>query len=299
MKRPTFRILLVAASIGLVLGASALTGEKKLSYRLVPNSIQPPPGATLNGVSGLAIDSKDNLFLLQREKPYVMVFDKDGKHVRSWNGEFTTPHGIRIDDKDNVWIADMANHLVQKFTLEGKLLLSLGVKDMPAWDDRHFNKPADAIIGSDGEIYVGDGYGNSRIAKFSKDGKFLKEWGKPGMETSQFKIPHALYFDPSGKLYVADRENSRVQIFDRDGKHETTWTNTGKPFGLDRLNGKTYLCDGRTGDVRILDKDGKVLAQWNANQGSKDAAHWLCVDRRGTIYLAYVLDKKVQKWVTE
>jgi DNA-binding beta-propeller fold protein YncE len=228
-----------------------------------------------------------------------MVFDKDGKHLRSWGGDFTTPHGIRVAADGNVWIADMANHLVQKFSPDGKLLLKLGVKDAPAWDDSHFNKPADACVGADGDIFVGDGYGNSRIAKFSKDGKFLKEWGKKGNGDGQFKIPHVVYFETDGKLYVADRENGRVQIFDPNGKHLTSWTNIGLPFGLDRQGGKTYLVDGRTGDIRILDKDGKVIAHWNANPEAADGPHWLSVDRHGAIYIAFVSGKKIQKWTPQ
>jgi sugar lactone lactonase YvrE len=300
-RRPTIRVLLVAVSFALALGASALTGERKLSYRLSPNFLQLPAGMSLGLVSGLGFDSKDNLFVLCRAKPHVFVFDKDGKYLRSWNGDdFTTPHGLRIDADDNVWIADMASHVVQKFTLDGKLLLSLGTKNMPAWDDKHFNKPADACVGPGGDIYIGDGYGNSRIAKFSKDGKFIKDWGKKGNQTGQFAIPHAVSFDAvAGKLYVADRENSRIQIFDATGKHLQTWTNTGKPFGLDRQGGKTYLVDGRTGDMRVLDKDGALLAHWNADPKAGDGPHWLSVDSRGAIYVGFVSGKKVQKWTPD
>ena len=148
----------------------------------------------------------------------------------------------------------MANHLVQKFTADGKLLMTLGTKNKPGRDDRHFNQPADANVGPDGTVFVADGYGNSRIAKFAGDGKFLKAWGKKGRKDGQFYIPHGVFWD-QGKLYVADRENGRLQIFDADGKHEATWKNTGYPYGLyPRRGGLTYLADGEKGDLRSLHK---------------------------------------------
>jgi sugar lactone lactonase YvrE len=206
---PTLRILLVGVSIAVVAGATSFSQAPKLAYRLVPNPIQVPAGVVLSGFSGLDVDSKDNLFVLQRTEPHVMVFDKDGKHVRSWNGDFKTPHGLRIDKSDHVWIADVDNHLVQKFTPDGKLLLRLGTKNRPGEDERHFNRPADAVAGPDGDIFVADGYGNSRIARFSGDGKFLNAWGKNGSADGEFDIPHGVVWDPGGKLYVADRRPQR------------------------------------------------------------------------------------------
>jgi DNA-binding beta-propeller fold protein YncE len=297
--RPTLRVLLAGISFALVAGASTFTQEAKLTYRLIPNPIQLPEGVALGGVSGLDVDSKDNLFVLQRTSPYVMVYDRDGKFLRSWDGDFKTPHGLRIDKNGNVWIADMANHLVQKFTPEGKVLLSLGVKNKADADDRHFNKPADAVVGSEGDIYVADGYGNSRIAKFSSDGKFVKEWGRKGKADGEFNIPHAVAWDAAGKLYVGDRENARVQIFDRDGKHEGTWKDIGYPYGLYRRDDKTYLADGRSSEIRVLDAKGKVLTMWKSNQTTAEVPHWLAVDSRATIYVGFVTGKKLQKWTLE
>lgn len=298
-RRPIVRVLLLAASFALIAGATTFSGEKGPTYRQIPDAFTLPGGITFGGISGLGVDSKDNVFVLQRSKPYVLVLDKEGKFVRSWNGDFKTPHGLRVDKDDNVWIADMANHLVQKFTPEGKLLLSLGMKDKAALGDAHFNKPADVSVGPDGDIFVADGYGNSRIAKFAAGGMFLKDWGKRGKADGEFNIPHAVFWDPAGKLYVGDRENARVQIFDRNGKHEATWKDTGHPYGLYRHADKTYLADGRSGDLRILDKDGKLLTKWKSNEGTKDVPHWLCVDSRGVIYVGFVTGKKLQKWTAD
>ena len=249
----------------------------------------------LGGISAVAADSADNVYLLHRIKPHVLVFGSDGKFLRSWNADFKTPHGLRIDKDDNLWIADMANHLVQKFSPDGALLLKLGQKDKPGLAEDQFNKPADVAVGKDGEIYVADGYGNSRIAHFSKDGKFLRDWGKKGKGPSEFNIPHVVVFDDQDHVIVGDRENSRVQIFDRQGKLLSQWTDTGAPYGLYLHKDRVYLADGRKGTIRILDKQGKLLTSWDVGD-AKNAPHWLSVDRQGTVYLGFVSGSKVEKW---
>jgi DNA-binding beta-propeller fold protein YncE len=298
--RPIMRLLLLLLSVGIVVATTALTGEKlgpKLEYQLVANWPMLPEGMQFDGISAAATDSKDNVYLLHRVKPYVMVFDKDGKFQRSWNGAFKTPHGLRIDTGGNVWIADMANHLVQKFSPNGKLLLTLGQKDKPGLAADQFNKPADVAIGPDGEIYVADGYGNSRIAKFSNDGKFVQDWGKKGKGPSQFNIPHVVFLDSSNRVLVGDRENLRVQIFDRDGKLLEQWKDTGAPYGLYVSKDRIYLADGRTGTIRILDKQGKLLTSWETKDGTKATPHWINVDSKGAVYVGFVSGNKVQKWV--
>jgi DNA-binding beta-propeller fold protein YncE len=298
--RPSVRLLLLLLSVGIVVATTALTGEKtgpKLEYQLVANWPTLPEGLKFDGISAAATDSNDNVYLLHRVKPYVLVFDKDGKFQRSWNGVFKTPHGLRIDTGGNVWIADMANHLVQKFSPDGKLLLTLGQKDKPGLAADLFNKPADVAIGPDGEIYVADGYGNSRIAKFSHDGKFVQDWGKKGKGPLQFDIPHVVFLDSSNRVLVGDRENLRVQIFDRDGKLLEQWKDTGAPYGLYLAKDRVYLADGRTGTIRILDKQGKLLTSWETKNGTKDTPHWINVDSKGAVYVGFVSGNKVQKWV--
>ncbi|MBI3821790.1 MAG: hypothetical protein HY289_03815 [Planctomycetes bacterium] len=300
--RSTIRLLLALLAVGIVIATAALSGARtgsKREYKLVAGWPTLPDGMKLDGISAAATDAKDNIFLLNRSKPFVLVFDKDGKFVRYWNGDFKTPHGLRIDADGNVWIADMANHLVQKFTPEGNLLLTMGMKDKPGLAGDQFNKPADATVGPDGEIYVADGYGNSRVAKFSKDGKFLRDWGKKGKGASEFNIPHVVALDGAKRVIVGDRENERVQIFDRDGKLLDTWKDTGAPYGLYVAKDRVYLADGRTGTIRILDKDGKLLTRWETKDGSKDTPHWINVDSSGAVYVGFVSGKKIQKWVAK
>jgi DNA-binding beta-propeller fold protein YncE len=298
--RPSLRLLLLLVSVGIVVATTALTGEKtgpQLEFQLVANWPTPPEGMKLDGISAAATDDKDNVYLLHRIKPFVLVFDKAGKFLRSWNGDFNTPHGLRIDTDGNVWVADMENHLVQKFSPEGKLLLSLGQKDKPGLAADKFNRPADVAVGPDGEIYVADGYGNSRIAQFSKDGKFVKSWGKKGKGQSQFRIPHVVFLDSDKRVLVGDRENLRVQIFDREGKFLEQWKDTGAPYGMYLHKDRVYLADGRTGTIRVLDKQGKLLTRWETKDTSKDTPHWINVDSAGAVYVGFVTGNKVQKWV--
>ncbi len=295
------KVCLLLLTLVILAGATALTGEKTppLEYRLVADWPTLPADVKLGGISAIATDSKDNVYLLNRIKPYVVVFDSAGKFLKSWNGDFKTPHGLRIDQADNVWIADMANHLVQKFTPDGKLLMKLGQKDMPGLAEDKFNKPADVEIGPDGDIYVADGYGNSRVAKFSKDGKFIKEWGMKGKGQGEFNIVHVVRLDAGQRIVVGDRENLRVQLFDQAGKFLEQWKDTGAPYGLYIHKDRVYLADGRKGTIRVLDKNGKLLARWEPGVGPKETPHWISVDSKGAVYVGWVSGQKVQKWVTK
>lgn len=293
------RHALMLASLALFLAlATASTGEKKTpDYRLDPKAFTLPDGATFGGVSGVAVDSKDRIFVLQRSKPHVLVLDKAGKQIASWTHDsFKVPHGLRVAPDDSLWIADMSSHLVQNFSPEGKLLLSMGKKDTPGDGPDRFNRPADVAVGPDGDIYVADGYGNSRVAVFDKTGKFLREWGKKGKGPSEFNIVHAVVIDPKNRVIVGDRENARVQIFDLQGKLLDTWSDTGHPYGIVLHHGRVFLADGRAALVRILDLDGKQLARWDVGQGTKDNPHWVSVDGPGNLYVGFVYGKKLEKW---
>jgi DNA-binding beta-propeller fold protein YncE len=295
--RSVLRLFVFVLSIGIVAGASALTGEKKakLDYKLVADWPQLPEGMKLGGISAVASDSKDNVYVLHRIKPHVLVFGSDGKFLRSWSADFKTPHGLRIDADDNLWIADMANHIVQKFKSDGTLLLKLGQKDRPGLGEEQFNKPADAAVGAGGDIYVADGYGNSRIAQFDKTGKFLRDWGKKGKGAAEFNIPHVVVCDDKERVIVGDRENARVQIFDRAGKFLEQWPDTGAPYGLCLAKDRVFLADGKTGTIRVLDRSGKLLHRWDTGD-AKNTPHWISTDRKGAVYIGFVSGNKVEKW---
>ena len=153
-----------------------------------------------------------------------------GEVSASWGDEHVkTAHGLRIDHENNVWVTDIGNHRVLKFDAEGKLLLALGKKGQPGEGPDQFDRPTDIAVAPGGDFYVSDGYGNSRVVKFSREGKFLKQWGKKGKGEGEFNLPHAICLDGKGQVYVGDRENNRIQVFDGDGKFQAQWREAAHP----------------------------------------------------------------------
>jgi peptidylamidoglycolate lyase len=181
--------------------------------------------------------------------PVVTCFDgKTGELVVSWGANlFLNPHGLRVDQSDNIWVTDLGLQPVLKFSRDGKLLMTVGEKGVPGLDGKHFNRPTDVAVAPDGSFYVSDGYGNSRVARFSSDGKFIADWGRKGDGLGEFDLPHGIALDLEERVYVADRSNSRIQVFTGDGKFLQQWKRAelGRPwavaFGTD---GYLYVVDG-------------------------------------------------------
>lgn len=304
MIRKTFSLALsVAALVGVALLAPSADAPKIPKYELVAGWPKLPDGAKLGGVTAVAVDAKDQVYLFHRGKQTIMVFDAEGKFVRSFgDGLVKTAHGLRIDPAGSLWITDIGNHLVTKLDPEGKVLLTLGKKDDPGDTPDKFNKPTDVAVTPGGDFYVSDGYGNSRVVKFAKDGKYLKEWGKKGTGPGEFNLPHAVCLDAKGQVYVGDRENNRVQVFDPDGKFLAQWKESGAPYGLDLTPKWMLVADGRGNQVRILDRDGKPLDHWGEkgkDPGQFLMPHWIAIDSKGSIYVAEVTGTRVQKFVAK
>jgi DNA-binding beta-propeller fold protein YncE len=271
-------------------------------YRPVTGWPQLPPDVKLGRVSGVATDAADRVYVFHRGKQPILVFDRDGKFLRSWgDGVIDMAHGLRIDRDGNVWVTDIGHHLVMKFDPEGKLLLTLGQKGKPGDATDQFNKPTDVAIAPSGEFYVSDGYGNSRVVKFSREGKFVKEWGKKGTGEGEFNLPHAILLDDRGRVIVGDRENNRIQVFDADGKFLTVIKESGAPFGLFLTADKRlYVADGRAHWVAVLNLDGKPLGRWGekgAGPGQFNLPHAVCVDSKGAVYVTEIDGQRVQKFV--
>lgn len=254
-----------------------------------------PDGWKLGRVSAVATDSASNVYIVQRGKKAdpVIVFDRRGKFLRSWGrGMFSVPHGIRVDRDDNVFITDIGTQQVMKFTKTGELLMTLGIKNVAGNDEGKFNRPTDIGFAKNGDFYVSDGYGNSRVVKFSREGKFLMTWGKPGRGPGEFQVPHAVQVDSRGWVYVSDRENNRIQIFDSNGKFIKQWTHLGATQGMvilpnddmwiltHRNNVEDLTYDTLAGRIMHIDiKTGKIL-------GSMESpGHWLDVSKFGEIYI--------------
>ena len=294
---PVFRIPLAA----LALIASAASADGLPDYRAVAGWLKLPADVKLGPVSAVAADAADRVYVAHRGPKPVLVFDRDGTFLRGWGHDaIKTPHGLRIDPAGNVWLTDIGNHLVMKFDPDGKLLLSLGTKGEAGADADHFDRPTDVAVTPAGEFYVTDGYGNSRVLKFARDGKLLTTWGKKGTGEGEFNLPHAVCLDGKGRVYVGDRENNRVQVFDPDGKFLHQWKESGAPYGLFLAGDRLFVADGRADWVKVLGPDGKAVGRFGekgTGPGQFRMPHMLCVDSKGAVYVAEVTGQRVQKFV--
>jgi outer membrane protein assembly factor BamB len=265
-----------------------------------------PKGWYFGRVSAVATDSSGEVYVFQRgeDADPIVVFDKDGKYLRSWGRDldFGNEHGLRVDPDDNVWITDNGNHQVMKFTREGKLLLTLGVRGESGEDDKHFFRPADITFGPDGSVYVADGYGNARVVKFSPEGEYITAWGKHGTGESEFNIVHSAAVDSKGTVYVSDRENNRIQIFDADGKFLRMWTHLGATQNIfitlddemwiithrDNIENITY--DTLAGRIMNIDMEtGRIIG------AMESPGHWIHVTPEQYIFIGS-LSGNVFRW---
>ena len=255
-------------------------------------------------MSAVAVNSQGQVFMLHRGENPVVCFEPTGEYVRSWGTDLIgSGHGLRIDRDDNVWVTDTDRHVVFKFDPRGELLLTLGEPNVPGLGHTQFNKPTDVNFGPQGEIYVTDGYGNSRIMKFNAQGKFLTTWGEAGSGPGQFNAPHAVVIDDQNRVIIADRDNERIQIFDPEGELLETWTGF-KPFGIALdPNGVLFVSDGAANTILQLDEAGTVVQSWGGEKGTGpgqfNTPHELESDRQGNLYAAEVGGKRVQKLVRQ
>ena len=194
------------------------------TYAAVPGWGKLPDGWSFVEATAVGVDSKDNVYVYNRGAHPVIIFDRQGKFLRSWGEGMTSrAHGITIGPDDTVWLTDDGNHTIRQYTADGKLLLSIGDPDKPspAHGGKPFNRPTHvALSPQTGDIYISDGYGNSRVHKYDPKGRLLLSWGEPGTDPGCFNIPHNIATDAEGLVYVADRENHRVQVFDAKGHYQ-------------------------------------------------------------------------------
>ncbi len=275
---------------------------QELPYKVVPNWPELPTGWNLGETSGVAKDSRGHIYVFNRGPHALLEFEPTGKFVREiGQGLFVASHGVRVDPQDNIWTVDVDGHAVVKFSPAGRVLMVLGRKNRPGTTNEAFNRPTDVAFAANGDIYVTDGYGNSRVMKFSKDGRFLKTWGKKGKAAGEFDLPHTVVVDAKGRVYVGDRENKRVQIFDSEGTFIREWTHLGSPWGLEITpEQQIYMADGYANRVTKLDIEGQLIGTLGSpgkNPGQFAFAHHLTVGRNDDIYVAEILNWRVQKFV--
>lgn len=259
-------------------------------YSLVEGWGELPTGLTWGEVPGVAIDAAERVYAFHRNQPPVIEFDPSGRVAKTWGtGLFVWPHGIRVDRHGFLWITDGRGsggkgQQVFKYTRDGQRIMTLGTAGVGDATETTFNGPTDVAVAPNGDIFVADGHVNSRIVKFTKDGRFIKAWGRKGTGPGEFDVPHTMYFDSQGRLLVGDRANKRIQIFDQEGNFIDQWLQFGSPSGI-------YITPDDTLYV-VDDHDKKRLFVGSAKDGSMKyaindvtLAEAVAVDRRGNIFV--------------
>ena len=279
--------------------AAPFAAVPELGYNLVPDFFQFPAGTKQGESTAVATNSEGHIFLFRRAAPMLCEFDAKGKFVRSiGDGLFTHPHGLRIDREGNLWTTDDGSHVVLKLSPSGDVLMVLGRLNNAAEADWLFNRPADVAFDKEGAIYVADGYGNSRVVKFDREGKFVKSWGKYGSAPGEFNLPHTIVIDDDGKVYVGDRENMRIQVFDTEGHILAEWRDIGYPYGLFLgADHHIWMADGGFDRVVELDQNGRIIGAMGRpghGPGQFAWAHFLAVTQDGKIIVADVLNWRFQ-----
>jgi DNA-binding beta-propeller fold protein YncE len=302
-----------------------IVGKPPHRYEVVENWLRLPEEWDLVETPGVAVDSKDRVYLFNRGEHPVTVVSTDGELIDHWGEDsIKRAHGITIGPDDSVYCVDDADHTVKKFSPDGRLLLQLGTSgeysDTGATTVDYrtiersgppFNFPTNLALGRQGEIYVSDGYGNARIHKFSYDGELLQSWGEPGDGPGQFHVPHGIVVSDDGLVWVADRENDRIQRFDSNGEFVDEWTDLARPEDIyidsegavvvAELGYHAGIWPGSTlpspdatgGRVSIFDFEGELLSRWGGGRdpcapGDFFAPHDVWIDSRGDLYVSEV-----------
>ena len=282
-----------------------------LDYAPVANPITLPEGTKMGATAAVAFDAKGHLFVLARGGASFFEFDPTGKFVRSFGDPMTRAHGLRIDRDGNLWATDVGAHTVMKFNMKGELLLTVGVKGQAgAWDEaageRKLNQPNDIAIAANGDVFVVQGHtpglakGDARVLKFDKTGRFIKSWGGKGKGPGQFDVAHGIAIDAKGLLWVMDRENQRIQVFDAEGTFVREMKYAGLPCSVDIGREFVYMVNGFAGQLLRMDLNGKVLAATGkpgTALGEFGEAHFLAVSPKNELYVADSVNGALVKFV--
>jgi DNA-binding beta-propeller fold protein YncE len=283
----------------------------ELGYVSVPNPIKVPAGMTMGASASVAFDAKGHVLVLTRGAQAFFEFDENGTFIRAFgDGLFTRAHGLRLDSDGNIWATDVGAHVVYKLNQQGQILLTLGVKgEGGEWNEaagsRKLNQPNDIAILKNGDFFIVQGHtpgprGDARVLKFDKSGKFIKSWGGKGKAPGQFEVAHGIAVDAKGLLWVADRENQRIQIFDAEGQFIREIKYAGLPCSLDIGSQYIYMVNGFAGQILQMDLNGQVLAatgKAGTGPGEFGEAHVIAVSPKGDIYVADSINSALLKFV--
>ena len=282
-----------------------------LDYVVAPKAFTLPDGQTMGAPASVAFDGNGHLYVLTRGDQAFFEFDADGTFVRAFGDKlFTRAHGLRIDREGNLWATDVGGHVVVKLNREGQPLLTLGTRgEAGEWNEangsRKLNQPTDVAIAANGDIFVTQGHtpgpsGDARVLKFGADGAFIKSWGGKGAGPGQFQVAHGIDIDAQGRLWVADRENQRIQVFEPDGTYVREIEYKGLPCSLDIGREYIYMVNGFAGQLLRLDLSGNVLAALGkpgTGPGEFGEAHMIAVSENDEIYVADSVNAALVKFV--
>ena len=280
-----------------------------LDYVPVPDALKVPEGMTMGAPASVAFEPNGHLLVLTRGKQAFFEFNADGTFIRAFGDGFTRAHGLRLDREGNIWATDVGAHTVMKFAPDGTLLMTLGTKgEAGTWDEasgsHHFNQPNDLAIAANGDVFVVQGHtpngGDPRVLKFDRTGKFITTWGGKGTEPGKFAVAHGIAIDRGGLLWVTDRENQRIQVFDQDGRYVREMKYKGLPCAIDIGRDAVFMVNGFAAQVLRLDLDGKVLAAMGKSgkgPGEFGEAHMIAVSPAGDLYVADSVNGSLQKFV--
>jgi DNA-binding beta-propeller fold protein YncE len=290
---------------------ATIVGKGEFTYEVVMEWAKLDKEWSFPEASDVAVDSQDRVYICNRGAYPVIIFDREGKVLTGWGqGIFKRPHGITVGPDGSVYVADDADHAIRKFTYDGKLLMTIGTPgtSAPRMGGQPFNHPTKvALDPATGDLYVSDGYQNCSVHKFSPEGKHLFSWGESGTGPGQFNLVHSVSTDLEGRVYVVDRENFRIQVFDAKGKFLTQWVNLTRPsaVAIDSIRQVRYISElgpdyGWDRDVpyvtprvSIVDMEGQPLVRLGgAKRGEAPGEfirpHGVGVDSRGDLYVTEV-----------
>jgi DNA-binding beta-propeller fold protein YncE len=331
MKRTYFILSIICAALLLAVRPSPVAAQggeneqgnnearaPQLPLHLVPNFFKYPSTYVMGEVIGVAVNPQGHIFLLNRGYRPLLEFNPDGTFVRSMgegSAMFEGAHTIRFDPQGNMWYIDAASNIVIKFDPEGRTTEVLGQRPEPWTWATHviehavpgkaaFYQPTDVTWALDGSVFISDGYGNSRVAKFDREGNFIKSWGERGTANGDFNTPHSIVIDKDQTLYVADRGNSRIQVFDTDGNFKQVWNKLpGPPWSFCITPGpKQVIYVGSVGKIYKLDLTGKVLGTYGhmgRTPGTMDWVHAIACPDENTVFVAEEQAWRLDKYVAE
>jgi streptogramin lyase len=307
-------------------------GPYRFEFEVIEGWEKLPEGWSFVEVAGVAVDSHDRVYVFNRGQHPVIIFDKEGKFLNAWGeGIFTSPHGIFIGRDDTVYLTDDGDHTIRLFDYAGNMKMIIGQPGVSAetgykhgvspvlFGGKPFNRVTNVATGRNGDLYISDGYGNARVHRFSADGKHMTSWGQPGRRPGEFNLPHGIAVDSAGRVYVADRENSRIQIFNQDGMFIQSWDWLNRPsdifiddqdmihvaeLGWSKPSGAhvhyDYMQSPPCGHdpiarVTVCDPDGKIVSRIGGFNpilpGNFCAPHGLWCDGHGDLYVGEVILK--------